>query len=77
MKQMMRSELDNKVKPGEVTFLMPVATVAGGRRNRSQGNQEQEQGNQEQDKVMGAGAMWARQPAQFVTTGSPTLTFED
>ena len=70
MKQMMRSELDNKVKPGEVTFLMPVATVAGGRRNRSQGNQEQ-------DKVMGAGAMWARQPAQFVTTGSPTLTFED
>ena len=40
------------------------------RRNRSQGNQEQ-------DRVMGAGAMWARQPAQFVTTGSPTLTFED
>ena len=69
MKQMMRSELDNKVKPGY--FSDAKQLLVAGKAGHRDGQE------QEQDRVMGAGAMWARQPAQFVTTGSPTLTFED
>ena len=48
---MMRSELDNKVKPGHFSDAKQLL-VAGKAGHRD--GQEQEQGNQEQDRVMGA-----------------------